>query len=278
MKFPSLLCVLAFSITTISSCKVVVPNLKCAEYPSLKECVDVEIKKVGCDRSKVTELSLQNQNIATLPSGVFSAFTGLHSLTNLDLSNNKIPEIDGFVFQGLTSLSQLTLRFNYIQTISFAAFWSQRVSLQLVNLNSNNLTTLPSMLFNGLNNLTGIGLNKNKITTLPGDIFAKLPALQSINLDYNRIETLPGDIFAKLPALKSIGLSYNQIKALPADIFTDLPALHFLSADPLLICRWNAVAKNCRQVAWGIVYWNRNDKYVQDGSLGFFVSGTNVTA
>jgi len=268
-----LLCVLAFSITTISSCEISIPELQCQAWSSLIACIDGEVNKYcNGDRGRVTTMRFNRQDITTLPSGVFA---DLISLTELDIGDNKIREIDGFVFQGLTSLSNLYLRHNDIQTISGAAFWSQSNSLTKLDLGYNGLTDIPSILLNGLNKLTSVKLDSNKITALRGDLFATQKS--------------------KISSLNMIDIRANEIRALPADIFTDLPALGrlLLNLNPAhgrlnLDCNTNVVKMppykegSCRQVAPGINYYLGGDVgYIRDGSWGYVVSGrysTNATA
>jgi len=264
MKFPSLLCVLAFSITTISSCKINIVRLQCQAWPGLISCLDDEINKYcNGDSSSVTSLTFNRQDITTLPSGIFA---DMISLTHLDIGDNKIREINGFVFQGLTSLSNLNMAQNDIQTISGAAFWSQSNSLTRVDMAFNGLTDIPSILFNGLNELTSVDLSYNKITALRGDLFTTQKS--------------------KISSLNMIDLRGNEISALPADIFTDLAALRqlFLNLNPAhgrkyLDCNTNVVKMppykegSCRQVAPGIAYYIGGDVgYIQDGSWGYVVS------
>ena len=79
--------------------------------------------------------------------------------------------------------------------------------------------------FAGLTGLTNLNLDSNQLTTLPADIFSGLSALTSLRLDNNQLSTLPTGIFAGLTSLTTLNLSGNPLPAsLPASLFADLPA------------------------------------------------------
>ena len=79
--------------------------------------------------------------------------------------------------------------------------------------------------FAGLTGLTNLNLDSNQLTTLPADIFSGLSALTSLRLDNNQLSTLPTGIFAGLTSLTTLNLSGNSLPtSLPASLFADLPA------------------------------------------------------
>ncbi|XP_078681936.1 uncharacterized protein LOC144916613 [Branchiostoma floridae x Branchiostoma belcheri] len=63
--------------------------------------------------SSLTHLELSYNSISTLPQDLFE---GLSSLTHLDLRHNKIPTLPPHVFEGLSSLTHLDLSHNNLQT------------------------------------------------------------------------------------------------------------------------------------------------------------------
>ena len=79
--------------------------------------------------------------------------------------------------------------------------------------------------FAGLTGLTRLDLDFNEITSLPADIFSGLSALTELRLDDNQLSTLPSGVFAGLTSLTTLNLSGNSLPAsLPASLFADLPA------------------------------------------------------
>ena len=78
--------------------------------------------------------------------------------------------------------------------------------------------------FAGLTGLTHLNLDFNEITTLPADIFSGLSALTILELNNNQLSTLPTGVFSGLTALTGLDLSSNSLPAsLPASLFTDVP-------------------------------------------------------
>ena len=120
----------------------------------------------------------------------------------------------------------------------------QRNALRVLNLNSNQLTSLPESFGNlsaltelylynnqlislpdsfvNLIALTELYLNNNQLTSLP-DSFENLSALAVLYLRYNQLNTLP-DSFGRLTSLTNLGLGENQLISLP-DSFGNLTAL-----------------------------------------------------
>ncbi len=85
-------------------------------------------------------------------------------------------------------------------------------------------TNLKSGDFAGLTGLTSLNLDFNEITTLPANIFSGLSALETLRLDDNQLSTLPSGIFAGLTSLTTLNLSGNPLTSLPTGIFDDLPS------------------------------------------------------
>ena len=78
--------------------------------------------------------------------------------------------------------------------------------------------------FAGLTGLTRLDLDFNEITSLPADIFSGLSALTELRLDDNQLSTLPSGVFAGLTSLTTLNLSGNSLPAsLPASLFADVP-------------------------------------------------------
>ncbi len=92
---------------------------------------------------------------------------------------------------------------------------SSLMQLAYVNLNSQNLTTLPP----GIGYLTktvSLSFIYNELTVLPGEI-GFLTALTKLNLYSNKLEVLPPEI-GSLKALTHLDLYSNKLTALPSEI------------------------------------------------------------
>ena len=64
-------------------------------------------------------------------------------------------------------------------------------------------------MFAGLTSLTQLQLNNNELETLPKDVFTKLPLLKLLTLYDNDLDTLPDGVFEPLTALAYLGLYGN---------------------------------------------------------------------
>ena len=126
----------------------------------------------------------------------------LAAITRLDFGQRKhnIRNLKSGDFDGLTGLAQLQL-------------------------DHNQLSTLPSDIFNGLTALTYIRLDNNQLSSLPANVFEGLAALESIQLYNNQLSALPSELFDGLTSLSYITLANNQISTLPDGIFEGLTAL-----------------------------------------------------
>ena len=101
---------------------------------------------------------------------------------NISLSNKGITTLKAGDFQGLT-LSHLYLFSNQLTTLPANVFNGLTISGEL-NLSNNQLTTLPAGMFDGLT-ITNLYLQANQLTTLPAGIFSGLTISGGLNLQSN---------------------------------------------------------------------------------------------
>ena len=76
-------------------------------------------------------------------------------------------------------------------------------------LSSNNLATIESHTFVGMDNLTSLYLNGSNVTRVESNAFVGLGALRSLNLDDNPITNIQPGAFAGLGNLNTLRLSQN---------------------------------------------------------------------
>ncbi|CAM9241655.1 unnamed protein product, partial [Scytosiphon promiscuus] len=103
-----------------------------------------------------------------------------------------------------------------------------RGDITYLNLENNNVTTLPDEIFQNLTALSMLNL-KMDLITLPDGIFDNLTTLTSLYLSYNSLNTLPEDIFLDLTALQLLSMAESNFTTLPEGIFRNLPALELLN-------------------------------------------------
>ncbi|MDE0019028.1 MAG: cadherin domain-containing protein, partial [Candidatus Poribacteria bacterium] len=106
------------------------------------------------------------------------------------------------------------------------------------DLDGNQLSTLPSGIFDNLTQLIWLGLINNQLSTLPAGIFDNLTQRMALSLSGNQLSTLPAGIFKNMAQLTRLDLDGNQLSALPDSIFAGLTELTYLwlqgnAVDPL---------------------------------------------
>ena len=166
-------------------------------------------------------LDLSGQNIAELTAGDFAGLTGL---TELSLYNNKLRSLPGGVFDELGALDILVLARNGLTTLDEDVF-DALDKLTELNLQENDLTGLPAGVFDRLRALDILTLDENGLITLPAGVFDRLTELEVLWLDGNDLTELPAGIFNELGALEVLTLRRNSLVRLPDGVFEPLTAL-----------------------------------------------------
>ena len=88
------------------------------------------------------------------------------------------------------------------------------VKLDILDLEFNNLTTLPDGLFAGLN-LRFLGLEGNQLHTLRAGMFDALGGNLVLDLSHSALTTLDDGAFADLGDLVWLDLAHNWLRTLP---------------------------------------------------------------
>lgn len=88
-----------------------------------------------------------------------------------------------------------------------------------VNLNNNNLTTIPNHAFSGLSRLRKLYLEFNNIQTILPFAFRGLISLRYLYLSENKISVLGNKSFASIPKLKNLELKHNKIHKISKNAF-----------------------------------------------------------
>ena len=185
----------------------------CGRTPQVRDALVAEIPGVS-DCAHVTAAHLAAitgvQFLATEHITALTArdFAGLTSLKNLSLDGNDLATLPAGVFAGLTALSSLSIDYNDLTTLRADVF-DGLTTLSHLSLTGNDLTTLPDDVFDGLTALEDLYLNENDLATLRADVFHGLTTLRDLSLDGNDLTTLPDDVFDGLIALEDLVLERN---------------------------------------------------------------------
>ncbi|XP_058821803.1 chaoptin [Topomyia yanbarensis] len=185
------------------------------------------------------------------------AFTNLHGMKRLDLSENRIGSIEPMAFAEIGH-SLCSLRMSHGLGAQMAQLpqeaFRQLVALEALDLSNNKLRTLSDSSFHFMKNIVSLELHDNQIESLPKGIFQSdihrklavvslrynslkqlqthsfvdLEELDSIYLDDNRIETIERRAFMNLDSLKLLNLRGNKLSKISTEAFQNLPGLEKL--------------------------------------------------
>ena len=174
--------------------------------------------------SRMSELNLSNSGITELQAHDFS---GLDNLQVLNLDSNELTTLPQGIFEGLDRLQSLSLAGNSLTSLTGGVFRGL-ARLQSLDLVHNSVTSLGEEVFDGLSNLEYLFLYRNSLTSLPERIFDGLHNLRELDLQINKLASLPEEIFRGLSRLGMLSLSDNSLTSLPAGIFNGLDSLELL--------------------------------------------------
>lgn len=187
---------------------------------------------------------------------------------SLNLSYNKLSEIDSGGFEDLTNLQEVYLNNNELTAVPSLGAASAHVvslflqhnkipsvdgsqlksylSLEVLDLSLNNITEIRSSCFpNGLR-IRELNLASNRISSLESGAFDGLSrSLLTLRLSKNRITQLPVKAF-KLPRLTQLDLNRNRIRLIEGLTFQGLDSLEVLKLQR------NNISKLTDGAFWGL--------------------------
>jgi adenylate cyclase len=146
-------------------------------------------------------------------------------LTYLDVSNNRLEQLEHAELNGLTGLLKLNLANNRLNHLP--PYLDAYKMLRTLNISSNFLDKFPPFLCE-LGALVDLDLSFNLIGSFP-DAIGRLTALEKFVVTNNRLSgSLPED-FRRLRSLRELDVKYNALTDL--DFISELPKLEMLAAD-----------------------------------------------
>lgn len=159
----------------------------------------------------VRVLTIANQNIATIPTGIFFGMT----ITDLILNSNSLTSLASTSFSDATSITSIAISETNLNSIDAAAFTPVASSLQSLSLISSGLTiTRFNTLKTGFTPLTGLKtliLDTNSIISLQNGFFDSFTGLTTLSVKSNTLAGLESNVFTKNTALTSLDLSSNSL-------------------------------------------------------------------
>ncbi|KAB0797932.1 hypothetical protein PPYR_08925 [Photinus pyralis] len=195
------------------------------------------MKKLDLSRNQLSEISytvLRNTKdlqIANVSFNLLSKFPdciqGMKQLRVLDLTNNKLLNINSTTLKSLSALFELRISKNLIPEIKTNLF-GNLPSLKLIYLDNNELVTIESHSFNSLPSLVILKMNNNKLRRLPEFAFYDLPMLQVLELQENQLESISENGFSSITHLLMLNMSHNQFTSLESAGLKNLRSLEML--------------------------------------------------
>ncbi|KAI4459845.1 antigen bsp putative-related [Holotrichia oblita] len=159
--------------------------------------------------STLCELDLSWNSISSISHS--DAFAKFKSLTFLDLSYNRLVQMDDAVFTSLPRLLSLDLSHNTQLILETGRIFDGiEDSLLHLALDNVSLTYVPEL---PLPSLISLSLAYNELPTVPPEIAANISSLQRLNLNYNDLSAVPV-VTHSLTQLRQLQMSANPITAL----------------------------------------------------------------
>ncbi|XP_006157460.1 slit homolog 1 protein [Tupaia chinensis] len=168
-----------YQLNSECSSDVVCPH-KCRCEASVVECSSLKLTKIPERIPQSTaELRLNNNEISILEAtGMFKKLT---HLKKINLSNNKVSEIEDGTFEGAASVSELHLTANQLESIRSGMFRGLD-GLRTLMLRTNRIGCIHNDSFTGLRNVRLLSLYDNQISAIAPGAFDTLQSLSTLNL------------------------------------------------------------------------------------------------
>ncbi|KAG8165094.1 hypothetical protein KVR01_005369 [Diaporthe batatas] len=153
------------------------------------------------------------------------SFSRANKLTYLDVSNNRLEQLEHAELNGLTGLLKLNLANNRLKHLP--PYFGAYRQLRTLNISSNFLEKFPSFLCD-LESLVDLDMSFNLIMNFPANI-GSLKSLERLVITNNRLSGALPDSFKNLLSLRELDVKYNAISAI--DVISELPKLEIMTAD-----------------------------------------------
>lgn len=171
--------------------------------------------RIGINRIKMLQIQSYNTLNDTLQK---KHFEKLSDVTNLSLNNNGLTSLPSDIFEDMGNLTWLDMKYNYIDLPREIFYFTPK--LEVLELGMNNLTHLEPGIFKNLNRLRLLNLWSNKLTNLTRLVFQDVPNLESLDLNTNQMENIRPDLFSDLKKLKRLNLYGNRFASLPQGLLS----------------------------------------------------------
>ncbi|CAH1403227.1 unnamed protein product [Nezara viridula] len=165
----------------------------------------------------LTEIDLSENKIDIFP---MTSLRRLENLKNLRLSWNEISSIVDDGYSKLHRLHSLDLSSNNFESLTEDAFRPiQNKHLVELRLEDNSFHNIPYLALNNISTLEILILSRNSIGSLDIAQLSRLYKLRELYLNSNILTSLTGFASANFTHLSTVDMSRNSLSALPANFF-----------------------------------------------------------
>ena len=212
----------------LSNLKSLSLNSHNAEWSSV--IMDVDPRSFNMLHS-MEELDLSQNNLWSLPG---SSLCDLPLLRKLNVSQNHLLDLAdlGLSFEDgcMLHLTEVDVSQNQLSTLRGGDLRLASATLEKLDLSGNRLSILADDALTYLNLLKELNLSDNMLAALPPALFNSSKNLEKLHLQNNSLTLLTPSIFVHLTRLVSLNLSRNSIAShlLNEDTFVGLVNLHAL--------------------------------------------------
>ena len=184
------------------------------------------------------DIKYNNNEARRLPQSLSRA----SKLTYLDVSNNRVDQLDHAELDTLSGLLKMSLANNRLK--SLPSYFGAYQALRSLNVSSNFLEKFPAFLCD-LRSLVELDLSFNTIDQLPDEI-GNLKNLEKLLITNNRLSHSVPQAFDGLISLRELDIKFNGITSI--DIISELPKLEILYADHNGISAFTGKFERLRQL------------------------------
>lgn len=164
------------------------------------------------------KIEFQGNEVSKLPPSIAYA----SRLTYLDISNNRLENLDSAELHKASALVSLKMSNN--QLTSLPSRFAEFKNLRSLHISSNCLASFPQFICS-LASLVDLDISFNCITSLPDEI-GQLAALERLSATNNKLSGSFPAAFANLHSLKELDVRYNPLTNI--DVVADLPRVELV--------------------------------------------------
>lgn len=154
------------------------------------------------------------------------------SIRSIDLSQNRIKNIDVYAFAGLKYVKSIDLSDNFIQTLPQDAFKSN-LRLHRITLMNNFISFDKHRMFLASNTIETLILSNNRIEEIYDHTFAGLTKLRRLILSDNDLTSISRQSFRTLTRLSYLSLANTGVHRLKETMFGNTPNMINVENTPL---------------------------------------------